>query len=146
MRLSGMTACLFTLCVSAVATAEPLITAEEAARPSSVIPETSSRGIARGPAVNWLLPDPGAPITSPFELKVQFEARQDAKIDFDSIQVVYLKDPNVDLTPRLGQSITSKGIFSKEVEVPPGNHVLRVSVRDQEGRLTNKQVTISVKK
>jgi hypothetical protein len=125
--------------------AAPLITSKEAALPAAS-GALATRGISRGPAVKLNSPEADTPISSPFDFKVLFEARGEGKIDPNSVKVVYMKSPFVDLTPRLKSSITASGIQLSKAEVPPGTHTIRITAKDTEGRETNSVVTIVVTK
>jgi hypothetical protein len=125
--------------------AAPLITAKEAALPSAS-GTLATRGISRGPAVKMSSPEADVPVNSPFDFKVLFEARGEGKIDPNSVKVVYMKSPFVDLTPRLKNAISPSGINFSKAEVPPGTHTIRVTVRDLDGRETNQVLTIVVNK
>ena len=131
--------------LQAPSSAASLISAKEAALPaaSEVLP---TRGISRGPGVKIVSPGLDTPVISPFEFKVLFEARGDAKIDLNSVKVIYMKSPFVDLTPRLKKSISIEGIDFTKAEVPPGAHLIRVSVKDTDGRETNTIFTLAVTK
>jgi hypothetical protein len=83
---------------------------------------------------------------SPFDFKVAFEARGDAKIDPASVKVIYMKSPFVDLTPRLKSVISTNGIDFAKADVPPGTHTIRISVKDTDGRETNSVLTLVVNK
>lgn len=131
--------------VAAQAQNTPLITPSEAALPPAA-GALATRGISRGPAVKLVSPAPDAPAKAPFALKLNFEARGGEKIDPGSVKVVYLKSPFVDLTPRLLSSITASGIEMPQAQVPPGEHTLRVTVKDSAGRETNSTVTLTVGK
>lgn len=138
---------LSSLCwiVTAPSYAAQLISPKEAALPAaSDVPAT--RGISRGPAVKLDSPEANTPIVSPFDFKVIFEARGDAKIDPNSVKVIYLKSPFVDLTPRLKSAISANGIDFSKAGVPPGTHLIRVSVKDSDGRETNSVLTLVVAK
>lgn len=128
-----------------LAQAEPLITAKEAALPPAA-GALATRGISRGPAIKVVAPQPDAAVKSPFDLKVNFEGRGGEKIDPASVKVVYMKSPFVDLTPRLQSAISPNGIDFQKAEVPPGEHTLRVTVKDSAGRETNSTVTLVVNK
>lgn len=92
-------------------------------------------GITRGPAVKLVSPDPAAEsVKSPFSLKVVFEPRGGAKIDPASVRLSYLKSPAVDLTDRVRPGLSERGIQLDGAEVPPGEHQIRVTVQDTEGR------------
>ena len=135
-----------TLTVSvSIAFSAPLISPKEAELPNSP-PALSTRGISRGPTIKLNSPEADAPVVSPFEFKVTFDARGDSKIDLSSVKVIYMKSPFVDLTPRLKSAISSNGIDFTKAEVPPGTHTIRISVKDTEGRETNSVVNLVVAK
>ena len=125
--------------------AAPLITAKESALPAAS-GTFATRGISRGPAVKLNSPVADTLINSPFDFKVLFEARGEGKIDPNSVKVVYMKSPFVDLTPRLKSTITPTGINFLKAEVPPGTHTIRVTVKDMDGRETNQVITLVVNK
>jgi hypothetical protein len=125
--------------------AAPLISAQEAALPATS-GTLATRGISRGPGVKLASPEADTPTAAPFDLKINFEARGDTKIDPNSVKVTYMKSPPVDLTSRLKKSISASGIDLNKAEVPPGTHTIRVSVKDTEGRETNSVVNLVVTK
>lgn len=124
-------------CAQEAAFAEQLITAEEAALPAAST-GLLTRGISRGPGVKLVSPsaDLGA-VKAPFDLKIAFEPRGGNPIDSASVKVVYMKTPFVDLTPRLQSMITEKGIDFTQADVPAGDHELKVTVTDKDGRETH---------
>jgi hypothetical protein len=130
---------------SATIFAAPLISAKEAALPAAS-GTLATRGISRGPAVKLNSPEADTPVMSPFDFKVAFEARGDAKIDPASVKVIYMKSPFVDLTPRLKSVISTNGIDLARADVPPGTHTIRISVKDTDGRETNSVLTLVVNK
>lgn len=131
------------LLVASNVTAETvqLITEKEAKLPAA--PQAPSRAITRGPGVKLLSPE----IVShrEFPLKVAFEPRGGSKIDPSSVQVTYLKNPPVDLTGRLKSAIRPDGIDLTSVTAPGGDHPIRISVRDEEGRQGTLVINLSVK-
>ena len=137
--------CLFVTFFPSIGITAPLITLKEAALPAAS-GALATRGISRGPAVKLNSPEADTPISSPFDFKVLFEARGEGKIDPNSVKVVYMKSPFVDLTPRLKSAITPTGINFSKAEVPPGTHTIRITVKDMDGRETNQVVTIVVNK
>lgn len=126
-----------------VAVAEPLITNKEAQLPSAK-GELKTRGIARGPGIKVLSPE--ADVKSPFDLKVQFESRAGNKIDPKSVKVTYLKSPTVDLTPRVKTGINEAGINFSKAEAPLGEHQVKITVKDIDGRESSSVMTINVVK
>ena len=121
-----------------------LITPEEAALPAAP-GEALTRGISRGPGVKLVSPNADfGPTKTPFELKIAFEPRGGNAIDPASVKVVYMKSPFIDLTPRLQSSITAAGIALPDVGVPAGEHDLKITVLDTDGRETDSIVHLVV--
>ncbi len=133
------------ICFSFTANAAQLISPKEAALPAAS-GSLATRGISRGPSVKLVSPDADATVASPIDFKVNFEARGEGKIDPNSVKVVYMKSPFVDLTPRLKGAITANGIEFAKADVPPGVHTIRVTVKDVDGRETNSVFTLNVAK
>jgi hypothetical protein len=117
-----------------------LITAAEAKLPAFTKPP--SRAITRGPGVKLSSPDS---VSGQFPFKVTFEPRGDSKIDIASVKVEYLRGPGVDLTERLKANVKPGGIEVAAAAAPPGEHSIRVSVRDSEGRMGTAEFTLTVK-
>lgn len=126
--------------------ADPLITEEEAAMPTSPDVGLTTRGITRGPSIEQVSPAPDAKIKSPIALVVKIGARNDATIDKDSVKLTYIRGKNVDVTSRIKPFITADGIEMKKADVPAGNHVLRLDVKDSQGRSTTTMIKLSVEK
>ena len=145
MKLSQVLFSSILFAASQLVIAAPLISAKEAALPPAA-GTLATRGISRGPAVKLESPEADTPVAAPFDFKVQFEARGDAKIDPSSVKVVYMKSPFVDLTPRLKNAISANGIDFSKADVPPGTHTLRITVKDSDGRETNSVVNLVVNK
>jgi hypothetical protein len=114
--------------------AHVLITEEEAKLPPPRgAVAADRRGVTRGPKIKYI--DEGELIHSPMHFHVAFESFGGAKIDLDSVKVTYLKTPNVDLTPRIKSFVNTDGIDIPDVELPVGDHMVRVDVRDSDGRI-----------
>lgn len=127
--------------------AEQLITAAEAALPAPPELGLTLRGITRGPAIDQIEPSPDAKdVASPLSLKVGFTARNNATIDPSSVKLTYVKSPSVDLTERMKAFVTPGGIDMKQAELPPGNHVIRIDLKDSQGRPSTTTIKLSVKK
>lgn len=90
------------------------------------------RGIMRGPKVEFV--SPGGSVSSPLRLVLKFESYGGAKIDPESVKVLFLRTPNVDLTPRIKPFIQPDGINMKDAELPPGEYTVRVDIKDSDGR------------
>jgi hypothetical protein len=127
----------------AAAAGTKLITDEEAKLPppKGAI-AADRRGILRGPKIDFI--SPGDPVHSPIHLQLKFESFGGAKIDLDSIKVIYLRTPNVDLTPRIKQFVMPAGIDIPDTELPPGEHIVRVDIKDTDGHPASTSFTLRV--
>jgi hypothetical protein len=77
-------------------------------------------------------------------LQLKFESYGGAKIDLDSVKVIYLRTPNVDLTPRVKQFVVPTGIDIPDTELPPGEHMVRVDIKDTDGRPASTSFVLKV--
>lgn len=120
-----------------------LITADEAKLPppKGAI-AVSSRGVTRGPKVE-LVSENGL-IRSPTHLQLKFQTYGGAKVDLDAVQATYLRTPNVDLTPRIKPFVTATGIDVPVVELPPGDHMVRIDIKDSDGRTATASFVLKV--
>ncbi len=101
------------------ARAAPLITAEEAALPpqKGAVPN-SGRGITRGPKIQ--VPEAEAGVqTSPMRFQVKFQTFGGSSIDLDALKVTYT------------------GIDMPDALLPPGDHLLRIDIKDSDGRVSS---------
>jgi hypothetical protein len=123
--------------------ATPLITDDEARLPppKGAI-SANTRGILRGPKVEVISPNEAA--HSPLRLQLKFESFGGARIDIESVKVFYLRTPNVDLTARVKPFIQADGIDMPEAELPPGEYLVRVDVKDSDGRPGSASFTLRI--
>jgi hypothetical protein len=108
-----------------------LITEQESRLPPQRI-VLGLRGITRGPRIE--LVQPGDPAYSPMHFQVKFKSFGGAGIDTGSLRVIYLKTPEVDITPRVLRFAHAAGIDIPDAEVPVGEHYIRIELTDSEGR------------
>ena len=145
MRIFAGFAIAFAVFVSLtpVYAATVLITQEEAKLPppKGAI-AVDRRGITRGPKIKVL--DESEPLHSPMHLQVMFESFGGARIDLDSVKVTYLRTPNVDLTPRIRPFVQNAGIDIPDVELPVGEHMVRIDVKDSDGRIGSTNFILKV--
>jgi hypothetical protein len=128
---------------SGAAQATQLITEEEAKLPppKGAI-AADRRGILRGPKVEVVSPSDA--VSSPLRLQLKFESFGGAKIDPDSVKVIFLRSPNVDLTSRVKPFIQADGINMQDAELPPGEYIVRVDIKDSDGRPGTASFTLKV--
>lgn len=127
--------------------AEMLISKQEAALPAAAATGLTFRGVTRGPKVEMVSPAASAgAVQSPVDLKMKFQSFGGATIDPNSVKVTYLKNPVVDLTPRVKKYIQSGGLDMSAAEMPEGDHPIRVDIKDSEGRAGTATFTLKVTK
>ncbi|MDE2377027.1 hypothetical protein [Bradyrhizobium sp.] len=140
-RLLGSVAAA--LLISGAAQATQLITEEEAKLPPPKgAVAADRRGIMRGPKVEFV--SPGDTVSSPMRLQVKFESFGGAKIDPDTVKVFFLRTPNVDLTPRVKPFVHADGINMQDAELPPGEYMVRVDIKDSDGRPGTASFTLKI--
>lgn len=121
-----------------------LIKPEEARLPNAT-DSIVERGLTRGPGIEQVSPDPsGITVAGPVPLKVRFIPRNEVPIDPRTVRITYLKMRPIDLTERVRMYLGAAGIDMGQAVVPPGVHVLRVEVRDVQGRTGTAMVKIVV--
>jgi hypothetical protein len=126
------------------ARAAPLITAEEAALPpqKGAVPN-SGRGITRGPKIQ--VPDAETGVqTSPMRFQVKFQTFGGSSIDLEALKVTYLKTPIVDLTARIKPFAQPTGIDMPDALLPPGDHLLRIDIKDSDGRVSSMSFLLKI--
>ena len=145
-RCVGLLIGLAAIAISApvpVYAGQVLITDEEAKLPPprGAI-AADRRGITRGPKIEFVADN--EPIHSPMHLQLKFESYGGARIDPDSVKVTYLRTPNVDLTGRLKAFILPAGIDIPDVQLPVGDHMVRVDIKDSDGRIGTTSFVLKV--
>ena len=101
------------------------------------------RGILRGPKGRSHFAGRHGPLTvaAAVEVPVSFGG---ATINTDSVKVIFLRTPNVDLTPRVKPFIQADGIDMPEAELPPGEYMVSVDIKDSDGRPGNTSFILEV--
>jgi hypothetical protein len=87
---------------------------------------------------------PADNVHSPVHFQLKFESFGGAKIDPDSVKVTYLRTPNVDLTPRIKPFVQATGIDMPDAELPAGDHMVRVDIKDSDGRVGSTSFVLKV--
>ena len=121
--------------VSFSARANNLLISEEEAKlpPPKGAVVADRRGITRGPRIEVV--GEREQNHSPLHLQLKFESFGGSKIDPGSLRVTYLRNPNVDLTDRVRSFASVGGLDMPDAELPPGDHLIRVDIKDSDGRV-----------
>jgi hypothetical protein len=129
------------------AAAFELITPTEAALPPGKVPSFQVRGSpTRRPSITVVSPSGAGALYSPLDFKLIFSAFGGAAIDPNSIVITYIKQPDIDLTPRVREFISVNGINIEHAEVPPGLHQFWVELKDSNGNSNGHEVEFLVLK
>jgi hypothetical protein len=142
-------ACLAVLFAAArPAAAFQLITPAEAALPAGTVPSFEVRGSpTRLPSITIVSPPPrGGAVYSPLLFQLRFAAYGGAAIDPDSVVVTYVKNPDIDITPRIKPFISASGIDIPQAEAPPGLHQFWIVLKDNAGRSNGRELDFQVLK
>jgi hypothetical protein len=119
-----------------------LITPDEARLPAAR-DVASSRAITRGPRIEVSGLEDGK-LHSPLHFKLKFRAFGGSTTDLDTLAVTYLRGSYVDLTPRIRPFVQPTGIDIPDAEVPPGEHAIRIELKDSEGRTATTSFLLAV--
>ena len=90
------------------------------------------------------MPDESAAKPSPIHFQVKFQPLGGSTIDLDGLKVIYLKQPNVDLTSRVKPFAQPTGIDMPDALLPPGDHLVRIDVKDSEGRVSTTSFVLKI--
>lgn len=118
-----------------------LITEQEASLPPERV-AAEPRAITRGPRIELVQPD--ATSNSPMHFQIRFQSFGGSQIDTGSLHVVYLRIPEVDITPRVARFTRPIGIDIPDAEMPTGEHTIRVEIADSEGRTRSSVFTLKI--
>lgn len=122
-----------------------LITAEEAMRPDDKR-DYVTRGVVPLPKIK--IHNPEGRTTSPFNLVIEIKPFGGAEINRNSLKVRYLKEPHVDLRPRIETFLKTKGktivINIPDAKAPPGKHRILFQVEDSNDQLGQGELNFEV--
>ena len=118
-----------------------LITEQEASLPPERV-AVGQRGITRGPRVELI--QPSEKMHSPVHFQIRFRSFGGAAVDLETLHIVYLKTPEIDITPRVKPFTQPGGIDVPDAEIPAGEHFLRVEVSDSEGRTRDSVFSLKI--
>jgi hypothetical protein len=129
-----------------------LITPEEAGMPAAPGSEIMTRGIGpfdisrdlpdTGPLIDVIKPTAGKALP-PLEVSVKFAARN-APVDVNSLKVTVVKLVPIDITDRVRPYVTPEGIQIPDARLPSGEHKVRISLADNAGGVTKREMTVTV--
>ena len=113
--------------------------------------ETLSRSIEsvsdNGPVLEINSPI-GFDLVSPVDIDLSAKPREGYPVNMDSLKVEYKSFVWFNVTKKVKSNATfsEDRVFAESVELPSGNHKLRISLMDRNGGLTSTIVTFKVRK
>jgi hypothetical protein len=143
------TSLVFVLLLAGFVAASPaapveLLTPQEAAQPDLPVVKDPVTGkfalagdkapVAGAPAILFDTPSPGAPVVTPFPVKIRFVPGSDAKIALNTLKIEVLKIVPISLLSKVKPYLTASGITVPEVQFPTGQFNIRVAISDTKGR------------
>lgn len=103
---------------------------------------------SRGPAITVSAPS-GYSLVSPVDFDIRIEPKNGVAVDMKSLRIEYKLGPAwINLTNRIMKQATIKGsrLIARGADLPPGNHVLRLTAKDENAQTTRATVSFSVAK
>ncbi len=125
-----------------------LITPEDAAMaPAKKAPDRDLTQIGTesslGPKIEVLKPSDGSITQSPVEVDVKFTPKV-SPVDPSSLKVSVIKLIDIDITDRVRTYASAIGIHIPAAQLPSGKHTVRVSIADQDGLRSAKDIRFEV--
>ncbi len=96
-----------------------------------------------GPIIEVEMPVAGSPLNAPIEIRVIFRPRSHP-IDLGTLEVELVKFINIDITDRVADYVSDKGIQLKEANIPSGSHRIRIILADTTGATSTQDFLIEV--
>ena len=96
-----------------------------------------------GPIIKVQKPLPESILNSPIEIRVTFTPRTHP-IDLSTLEVELVKFFNIDITDRVVEYTTEKGIQLKEAKIPSGAHRVRITLADTAGAVSTRDFLFEV--
>jgi len=131
-----------------------LITSDEAATPAAVVDpdEIRTRGLFQraaplpdsGPDIQIEQPGLDQALRPPLDIAISFIPRR-SPVDLSTLKVTLVKLVNLDSTDRVRQYVSPEGLRVPKVNLPSGVHIVRLSLGDQAGGVTVKEIILKVR-
>lgn len=105
---------------------------------------------ADGPSIELVAPEDGGVYTSPVGIEIAFAPKDGATIDLSTLKVTVVSTTiagvfELDITEDIIDYATPNGIRAANAEIPAGEHVVTIQVGDSEQRLSERQLSITVR-
>ena len=147
-RVMGLFAAFWLVLAASAATAQTmwnLVTPEEAARDDAAPRVAAPPDSSGPPRIDLLRPDISRPIQNPATIEVRFSPSPGSAIDMGTFNARYGR-LGIDITRRLLEHAvtTTNGLVASNVDLPPGDHRVTLSISDTTGRSASRTFNLSV--
>ena len=101
---------------------------------------------ATGPQIEVVEPPPDAEYKAPIRLIINFVPREGTQVDLKSFRLEYLKLISIDITGRVAEYLGPTGVRIERADLPPGNHKLRITIKDTKGGIGQQVYSVKIAK
>jgi hypothetical protein len=101
---------------------------------------------ATGPQIEVVEPLPDAEYKAPIRLIINFIPREGTQVDLKSFKLEYLKLISIDITGRVAGYVGPTGVRIERADLPPGDHKLRITLKDTLGGISQQVYLVKIAK
>jgi hypothetical protein len=134
-----------TTCPAVAQTSWKLITPEEDALDNAAPQIPAPPDLPAPPTIDLVRPDISRPIQNPVTIEVQFSPGPGRAIDMRTFNATY-GWLGINITRRLLEHAvtTPSGLLAENIELPPGDHRVTLSIADTSGKTASRTFRLSV--
>ncbi len=99
-----------------------------------------------GPKIKVVEPPPDAEFRAPIRLVINFIPREGTLVDLKSFKLEYLKFISIDITGRVAGYVGPGGVNVEKADLPPGDHKLRITLKDTQGGVSQQVYSVKIAK
>jgi hypothetical protein len=99
-----------------------------------------------GPKIKVVEPPPDAEFRAPIRLIITFIPREGTAVDLKSFKLEYLKFVSIDITGRVAGYVGPGGVNVEKADLPPGDHKLRITLKDTQGGISQQVYSVKIAK
>jgi hypothetical protein len=99
-----------------------------------------------GPKIKVVEPAADAEFKAPIRLVINFIPREGTLVDLKSFKLEYLKFISIDITGRVAGYVGLGGVNVEKADFPPGDHKLRITLKDNQGGISQQVYSVKIAK
>jgi hypothetical protein len=101
---------------------------------------------ATGPRIEVVEPPADAEYRAPIRLIISFMPREGTQVDLKTFKLEYLKVISIDITGRVAGYLEPTGVRIEKADLPPGDHKLRITLKDTKGGISQQVYSVKIAK